>query len=113
MKTLNEQLWDVVLNVYAEMSCNTTHASQEIGMSVRTMRDCLRLYRQGRKRRINPRIGSFLWLREKDIIIEALCLCNGNRCATGRLLGVNDRLIRLKIAAYKKHGFWEGFYDTK
>jgi two-component system response regulator FlrC len=51
-----------------------------------------------------PRLGEDLKLRERELIVDALRVENGNRQAAARRLGISPRTLRYKIARLRELG---------
>jgi two-component system response regulator FlrC len=51
-----------------------------------------------------PALGDDLRVRERDLIVEALCATGGNREAAARRLGISPRTLRYRIARLRRLG---------
>lgn len=102
---LRSQLWDLVCEEYRVMGGNKTQLAKRLGVSKRGLRSWFSGYRKGKDPSIRPKIGSALWLWEREIILDALRQENGHQTRAALRLGIDSRVIRLKLATYKETGF--------
>jgi len=96
METLRAQLWAYVCEERSKG--NKLHTG--VGVSIRAVRNW---FSSGQQPTIRPRVGSQLWLLEKDIILSALS--EGDREWAAVRLGISSRFIRNKVNKYRELGF--------
>ena len=95
-----EYLLDCVSEVYKQHGGNLTRTAEYLGVTEHTVRGWLK----HRNRTFGLHEHSYLWWKERELILATLDKHDGNRRYTAIELGLSERRLRSRLLRYRELG---------